>query len=49
MDGCRRRRKGGLIKPDLCHGAFMAVGGGRGTGIGGNGWEEALSAVSARL
>lgn len=32
MDGCRRRRNGGLIKPDLCHGAFMAVGevGGRG-------------------
>lgn len=33
-DGCRRRRrrKGGLIKPDLCHGAFVAVGeaGGRG-------------------
>lgn len=37
-DGCRRRmrgkrrREGGLIKPDLCHGAFMAVGeaGGRG-------------------
>lgn len=31
----------GLIKPDLCHGAFMAVG----EAVGG----EALSAVSARL
>lgn len=41
MDGCRRRGEGGLIKPDLCHRAFMAA--------GGNGWEEALCALSVRL
>lgn len=40
-----KEKRGGQIKPDLCHGAFMAAG----KAVGGNGWEEALCALSVRL